>query len=326
MNIKIRHLFSRNIGYKIFSVVCAVIVWFVVTGQAETFSFLGTKTVPVQVELRNTPANLIVLNELPTIHVDVSAQNSDKEIHAYIDLENAAINTDTGPTSYTIKVDPGEGGTVKKVSPSTLPLDIDKLSDKSMHVETQIIGKPAKGYVAGDPILTPSEVVVRGPQSIIDKMEKVGVEVNIDGADSTLRTSRPIVYKDFGVFNIFSPDPEYKRLTALTGAVDVIVPIYEAGSISKIVPLSVTIDGTVANGYEVLSAEPLPAVITLIGPEQTLAEISEVHLGALSVDDLNSSKVFDIDSAALSLPEKVIMVLDTKIKVLISLHDKIVNI
>ena len=309
MNINIRHFFGRNIRYKIISVICAIMVWFWVTDQTESFSFLGTKTVPVQVELRDIPANLVILNELPVVRVDVSGQNRDKDIHAYIDLKNPAI----GEASYTIEVEPVDGMTVKKISPQSLPLNIDKLSDKPMPIQVRVTGKPASGYAAGDPILTPGEVVVRGPQGTIDKMEKVVVDINIDGANSTLRTSRPI----------FAPNPELNELkgvTALTGAVDVIVPIYDADSIRRVVPLSISIDGTVADGYELLSSELLPAAVTLIGPKQALAEISDLHLGTLSVEDLKSSRVFDIDPEDLPLPEKVIVALGTKIKVLVGVR------
>ncbi|MCL1851734.1 MAG: CdaR family protein [Peptococcaceae bacterium] len=319
MKINWRHIFGRNIRYKIISLVCAVTFWFWVTGQAESFSLLGNRIISVQVELRNAPADMVVLNDLPIVSVEVNWQNRQlgvKDVNAYIDLKDAAL----GKGSYLVEAETLDGSSISKISPRTVPLNIDQMSDKPMRVDAQVSGKPAVGYVAGDPILSPEEVVVRGPKSIVDKMEKVAVEINIDDADSTLRASMPILYKDFGIFNLFAPDPGLKKLTALTGAVEIIIPIYEAGNTSKRVPLSVDVDGKTADGYELRSFEPLPGVVTLLGSFQSLEQISSVDLGTISIEGLDENKTFEFDSSTLVLPEGVSAMVGVKIKVLVSVR------
>ncbi|MCL1791224.1 MAG: CdaR family protein [Peptococcaceae bacterium] len=314
-----RNFFSRNIRYKVISLACAVTFWFWVTGQAETFSLLGNRVISVQVELRNAPANMVVLNDLPTVSVEVNWQSRQlgvKDVNAYIDLKDATL----GKASYAVEAETLDGSGVSKISPRTVPLNIDQLIDKPMEVDVLVFGKPAQGYVAADPILIPEEVVVRGPKSIVDKMEKVAVEINIEGIDSTLRSSKPIQYKDFGILNLFAPDPGLKKLTALTGAVEIIVPIYEAEYASKRVPLVVDVEGKTAEGYELRSFDPLPAAVTLIGLPQDLEGIVSVDLGTISIEGVKENKTFEFDTRSLDLPQGVSVATDAKINVLVSVR------
>jgi YbbR domain-containing protein len=90
---------------------------------------------------------------------------------------------------------------------------------------------------------------------------------------------------------IFASNTNLSSLKVQPETVDVIVPIYAQGTVSKSVPLKVTTTGAPANGLAVRLVSPIPTNVELLGSNDLLKNIQEINLGTINVEDLPRKKL-----------------------------------
>jgi YbbR domain-containing protein len=320
----VRDIFKRNLGYKVISLILAMGFWFWITSTAEDTGLFGERTLSVHLMTYNQPANLVIISDIPTISVRLDNENQGvnvQELFAYVDLQDAVA----GEHSYPVKMDVPEGVTIKDISPKNVVLRMDMVKDKIVPVEVKVAGAPAAGYIAGQPLITPPVVNVRGATSILEKLEYVVVEANITGQQESIRIARPVTFQDLEGKGIFAPDPDLESLKAFPDTVEIVIPIYPKGTASKAVPIRVSTSGTPAAGMTVRAATPLPPRVELWGTEEALRGIQEINLGPVDVSGVSSNKVVDIPLSTIRLPEGVTFSEGTKLSVLLQVGPSSVN-
>ena len=101
----------------------------------------------VKLQQRNVAENMVVLNAPDNIKVKVSGQRSllggvtEKEVIAYIDCDGR----DVGQQYLPVHAQFPEGQVVE-VYPNNIYVYLDKISERTMPVETVVIGLPANDY------------------------------------------------------------------------------------------------------------------------------------------------------------------------------------
>lgn len=314
-------ILRRNLGYKIISLVLAIVFWLWITSQAEPAGLWGKQTREVPLVVNNQPANLVIISDIPSsITVRLDNNNIEegvnvKNLFAYIDLKDAVA----GEQSYEVMIDAPEGVVIESKSPGAVVLKLDTVKDKIIPVIANIIGTPADGFIHGNPIITPPVVNVRGPTSVLDKLEEVVVEVNVTSASESMRVARPVTFKDMQGRGVFASNPNLESLQAFPNTVEIIVPLYAKGTASKTVPLKANTRGTPAQGLTVRAVTPLPSQIQLTGDEKVLNTIQQLSLGTVDVSGLTGNKVYNIPLTGIDLPEGVSFVEGTSLSVLVQI-------
>lgn len=305
---------KRNAGYKLISLILAILAWLLVTNQSSDQILNGDKmTVPLVI--RNQPFNSIVMTKLPSVIVRLKGNNPSvnvKDLFAYVDLSGAA----SGEQTYTVKMDAPPGIQVLDIQPNKITLQLDTVQEKEIPVQAQITGEPAEGFVLGNPILRPSVVNVRGPSTILSTLDKVQVEVNVAGAGETLQSSHPVLFRDKAGKPIYGPDPGVEVLTSSPSVIDVIIPVQPKSLANKTVRLRVSSKGTPATGMVLRSLVPVPGSVQVYGTPDALKGFDALAIGPVDITGLNGDKVFDIPLDQVSLPSGVTFAAGTKITVL----------
>jgi len=319
-----RDIIRRNFEYKVVALLLAIIFWLWITSQNEPNGLFGKQTLNVPLVTYNQPPNLVVISDIPPISVRLDNNNQGinvKELFAYVDLKDALA----GEHSYEVHMDAPEGVKIEDISPSNVIIRLDTVKDKIVPVLAQVKGSPASGFVAGQPLITPPVVNVRGPTSILEKLESVVVEADVTGMKESMRVARPVGFKDIESKGIFATDPNLESLHAYPDTVEVVIPIYPKGTASKTVPLRVTTRGTPAEGMAVRMVSPLPSQVELLGDEENLQNIQSVNLGSVDVGGLSSNRVIDIPLSSVTLPEGVSFAEGTKLSVMVYIGPSSVN-
>lgn len=323
-----RDILQRNLGYKIISLILAISFWVWITSQTQETGLFGEHKLTVPLVTYNQPPNLVVISDIPTISVQLDYNNqgiSVKDLFAYVDLTDAAA----GEHSYLVYMDTPEGVELKDISPKNVVLRLDTVKDKIVPVIVDITGAPAGGFVAGQPIITPPVVNVRGPTSILEKLDNVVVGVDVTGMKESMIVARPVTFKDVEGKGIFAPDPKLESVNAFPATIEVIVPIYSKGSATKTVPLRAATNGRPLEGMSVRMVTPLPSQVLLLGDEEILKTMQYVNLGTVEISGLSSNKVVDIPLSSVKLPEGISFSEGTKLRVMIyigpSLVDRIIK-
>jgi YbbR domain-containing protein len=180
-------LFRGNVPLRLASLALAAGLWFVIAGRQTS-----ERGVPVPVELRNLPRDLELTGDaVDTVDVRVRASpgliNSldSGKVLATIDLAGAEEG------ERIVQLTPGMiqvpfGFRVVKITPSLLPLNLERTQHKTIPVRPRVIGRPAPGFEVAEIASDPAEVRVAGPRSRVQKIESAFTEpVSVEGTDRT---------------------------------------------------------------------------------------------------------------------------------------------
>ncbi len=166
----IRVLF-RNLGYKLLSLLIAIVLWFAVLGGERR----TTISLNVPVECRNIPANLEISSDLPD--------------RIYVEIEGPSARLREGDTGRTVAIldlsgvdTPGErtfnigpdnvrlapGMRVLRAIPAQVRLRFERPARREVPVTVRFASPPPQGYqVAGTEVIPP-KLVLLGPESRVN--------------------------------------------------------------------------------------------------------------------------------------------------------------
>lgn len=195
-----RNLF-KNPVQKLLAFSFALIIWALaptarkeILTEAQFFVPVSYVNLPKDIEITSPP--------LQSVSVAVEFSQKDiKDIHpsnfqVIIDLEKA----ESGEKEYTIlprNIKSPSSVNVVKVSPEKIKLAFEKSIERTLPVHPVFIGELAKGYVIKKVILDPQSLKIRGPVSVLRKMEQLETRaINIDQVDSDLDMVVHVLFPD----------------------------------------------------------------------------------------------------------------------------------
>ena len=174
-----------NSSYKVLAVVLAVFVWFLArkSGEPIQMSFYAP------VVFKNVSPEFQVTSDPPQVNIVVHTNSRDsfnpQEIQAVLDLDKAQ----EGTLSYVmtenhilspVKVE------ITRIHPSQITVRIEELIEKSFSIKPRYQGTPKKGYLLGDIKIVPDTLTMRGPRSVLEKMEYISAhEIVLEGLNES---------------------------------------------------------------------------------------------------------------------------------------------
>lgn len=173
-------------------------------------------------------------------------------VHALVDLSGLAAGTYRLDVQVQVRVQPVR---VISFSPEQLDLALEALVTRSLSVELSLTGKPAIGYQAGDAALDPAEVVVSGPESLVNQVAIVSLSLDLSDLRQNVETTLALQALD-------DTGAPITGLTLHPDSVQVSLPITQEGGYRDLAVKVVTI-GRPANGYRLTNIAPIPPVVTV---------------------------------------------------------------
>ena len=170
-----------NVYFKVLAVVLAVFVWFLArkSGEPIQMSFYAP------VVFKNVSPSFQVTSDPPQVNIVVLTNSRDsfnpQEIQAVLDLNKAQ----EGTLSYVltenhilspVKVE------ITRINPSQITVRLEELIEKSFSIKPRYQGTPKKGYLMRDIRIIPDTLTMRGPRSMLEKLEHVSAhEIELEG-------------------------------------------------------------------------------------------------------------------------------------------------
>ena len=179
----------RHIGLKLLSVVVATLLWMVVTGDP-----VVERTMRVGLELQRAPVGLELVGGVPdTVAVRVRGPASrlsglaPADVSAIVDLDGVRAGRRLFPLTPE-QVTAPFGIEVIQVTPPALPLTFEATASAVVPVRPRVEGTPVPGHSVTNVSVTPSQVRVEGPESVVRGLTEVFTElVSIERATSLVR-------------------------------------------------------------------------------------------------------------------------------------------
>ena len=170
-----------NVYFKVLAVVLAVFVWFLArkSGEPIQMSFYAP------VVFKNVSPSFQVTSDPSQVNIVVLTNSRDsfnpQEIQAVLDLDKAQ----EGTLSYVltennilspVKVE------ITRINPSQITVRLEELIEKSFSIKPRYQGTPKKGYLMRDIRIIPDTLTMRGPRSVLEKLEHVSAhEIELEG-------------------------------------------------------------------------------------------------------------------------------------------------
>ena len=185
---------------------------------------------------------------------------------------------------------------VVTVIPSSVLLTMEPLVSRTLPVQSTLSGQPALGYQAGDLTLEPREVVVAGPESLISRVARVRVPVNLSGSRESVEQDIPVEALDLN-------NARVTGITIQPDAAHVSLPVSRQGGFRDMA-VKVAVRGQVAPGYRLDSISVFPPVVTVYSDNPDLVNTLPGVVETQPVD-LNAASSNISLRVSLDLPEGV---------------------
>lgn len=164
------------------------LIWFLVVGADQM-----DMTLTVPIEILNLPQQTVIYNQYRkdakvTLRGPrtIMQEMRSRSLSLPIDLsqvkppDTVVISTDSLPLQL-----PG-GVSMLRIQPASITLSIDELTEKDIPVQATTKGKLAPGYALQDITLSPENILVSGPRSLLERQQSLKtVPVDLDGRSKT---------------------------------------------------------------------------------------------------------------------------------------------
>ena len=189
---------TNNLGLKVISVFLAFFVWLAVVNIANPETD-GSREIPLEIVNGNvltaSGKTYEIIGDVDTvvvsykIRVQDSGSVSSSDFKAYVDL--AEMYEPTGAVPVKIDVNNSRVSSVT-ARPSVVRVDTEDLQRKQFELTAYLEGHAASGYREGNVTISPTQIYVSGPVSLVGQISTVGISINVEGADSDMSGTLPI--------------------------------------------------------------------------------------------------------------------------------------
>lgn len=318
-----KNWFTTNMGLKILSVFFAVGLWMIVVNIDDPVTTKTFKNIPVVFENETvlSDAGLVyqVLDGSNSVSFTVRAKRSvvesltNSDFKAVADFSERISETSVPVKVYALK---NEDKILDiNLQKNTVKISIEEEIVKKVPVNLQVTGNTAEGHTVGDTTVSPSEITVSGPQSLVDDI--ASMEVVLDASNASEDISTQI---EGQLFDKNGDEVDDERLYCSTTKFDIKAKLLH----TKSVDLDFSVEGTVKDGYRYTEMHYSPTTVLLAGNVDDLKEISTIVIPAseLNIDgaDKDIEKTVDVSKY---LPENLKLVNDSdkKVKVTIKVEE-----
>lgn len=259
--------FSKNIRTFLWALALALAVWIAAVTAADPDEVRAYPT-PIKVEVVGQDPGLVINGSLPQeVQVTLRAPQSvwdqliarPDSVRAVLDL--SGLSAGQHKLNFQIQVDVRPVRIVT-VSPASVILDLEPLVTRTLSLETSLSGQPAVGYQPGDLTVEPKEIVIAGPESLVSRVTRTRVLVNLNGIRESIDQAIAVEALDENNAPVtgISIHPETAHVT---------LPVSRQGGYRDMA-VKVVVRGQVASGYRLDSISVFPPVVTVYSSDTAL--------------------------------------------------------
>jgi YbbR domain-containing protein len=284
-----------NLGLFLFSLLLALFFWAVAT-ESEDPTKRDTLANPVEIEIEGLPEDRVTydaenMRVWVTVRAPTSIWNSLRtdDFHAYIDLSDTPTGTLDVPVQVELESEPTEVTEIAEISPKTVQITVEELSEKDVPVTINIQGTPAVGFQMQANEVVPQSVRVRGPETFVQQVTKAQVIVSVNDKQGDIQS-------DYQPVPLDDNDDPVSRVEIAPKMVTVNIPIEPLGYLRDLA-VTPALQGQPAPDYRVSNLVVRPPVVKVFGPPEAVRNTS----GYLQTQPINLTGITQSMTTPVSL-------------------------
>ncbi|HEY8170294.1 MAG TPA: CdaR family protein [Candidatus Limnocylindria bacterium] len=290
----------RNWQLKLAAVAVATVLY---TGLVFSGTF-SDESIRLRIEQSGVSRDVFVLSgDLGLVEVRYRVANdqainvTEADFVASVDIAEYDMQRAPEPQQLPVEVATlRDGIEVLEITPSEVRVEVDRIEVRSVPVEVDT-GAIPDGLEIDDPVVSATEVEVRGPASVVESVDRAVAFISIPASGIDVNEAVDLVAVDTrdqpvaaGTVEI---DPETVSVQVAVRAIETQTTVAVRPNVEP---------GTPAPGFalEVLQVEP--STVTIVGLPEVLAEIDSIQTAPISIDGVSSDQTFEVE---LELPDGV---------------------
>jgi YbbR domain-containing protein len=307
---------TRNISLKILSLLLAVFLWVVILNVDDpviTDTIRNIEVTKVNEKALESKDKIYEVVSGDTVDVKVKGKRSvieklrPTDFQAIADLSQLsvvyAVPIDVLPvTRYRDDVE------IIKQETTTMKVSLENLVGQDFRIDVVEKGTVAEGYYLSEKKTSPNMIQVSGAESVINKISKVIVEVdvsNMHNSNNTL-TAVPKVYDKNGTLM------DTSNLTLSYDEVVVSIMLVP----TKKVRLDIKLTGTPFDGYEYVEFKYDPLYVMIAGEQEVLDKVPYIS-GNYNIDNKRESFDDQINIVDLITEDDIILIDENQVALLV---------
>ncbi|HEX6270900.1 MAG TPA: CdaR family protein [Anaerolineales bacterium] len=295
--------FVKNLRTLLLAIVLGFSVWISAVTAADPDEVRAPITVPL--EIIGQEPSLVITNDIPSaIRVTLRAPRSVWEqlttqqnaVRAILDLTGLSADEHDLEVQILIDVRPVQ---IVLVEPAMITVNLEPLTTRTLPVVLSLSGQPAVGYQAGEATIEPGEVIISGPESLVEQVARARVLVRLDGVRESIEQAMRIELLN-------EQNTRLDGITINPESALVSIPVSQQGGFRD-VAVKVIVQGQQAAGYRLENISVFPPVVTVSAKDPEL--VSGLP-GIVETEplDLQNAKQDIATRLELDLPEGVTIV------------------
>ncbi|NLO25785.1 MAG: hypothetical protein GX114_06550 [Clostridiales bacterium] len=283
-------MINKKMNTRIISVLFAVALWLYVASDQNPVEYKPIKDVPVQlINTETIVTSGLVIKDPQQYKIDVNLQGKRSvlaEIKASDIIAEADLrgHTQRGVNNVPIEVR-GLPGNVELVdfTPKSIKVNMEQISSVQVPVTVSTEGRPMEGYTALPPVITPGEVLVSGPESLLNNIRVATAVMKLAGATGDLQE----------VLAVKAVDAENNDVAGVTlnpNIVEVTVPVRK----TKLINIEPSVEGQPSVEWEITDIQLNRDTIVVYGEESVLQTINSIKTEPVSLAGINRNTNFNV--------------------------------
>lgn len=297
--------------------ILALIVWIAAVSTADpNEERLYPKPIPIQI-LGLSSDLVITQQSADSLQATLRAPRSvwqeildskQPPIRAHVDASTLQDGTYTLPVQIEINTHPLR---LIEAAPDTVTIQVEKLVTRTLPIHLTVYGEPAVGYEAGDPISEQTSVILTGPESKVNSVQRVQARISISG-------SRESVDQLISLTALDKNNQPVNGLILTPESIHVLLPITLRGGYRD-VAVKVNVQGAPASGYRLTSISVYPPIVTVFSADPNLVESLPSFVETQPLDLQNLTE--DIETRlTLALPDGISVVGEQTVRVVVDIE------
>ncbi len=308
--------FSRNTGPKIVSIIFALVMWLYVMGEVNPEVIEEWKNVEVQLlNVQEMAQNGLVILGDDNFTVNVKVKGKRNELYK-VNSSDIAVKADIrgfrkGVNSVPIEYTAPTSIDIEEINPKEIKVTLDEIITKQKPVIVKIVGKTTEGYEPSKPSVSPGEVIIEGPETIVNTVDSVIVNVNVGDKSEDIKNKLPLTA-------VNSQGKEVIGINIRESLVEVRLPIYKV----KEVPILVKFEGEPKENYKITNFATTTSAILIKGPQSIVDKVNEIKTEPVNINGLEETVTQEIklqlpsgiETPYLTEPPSIILTVEEIIK------------
>jgi YbbR domain-containing protein len=223
---------------------------------------------PVQVQIIGQDPSLMLNSDVPKeVEVTLRAPRSiwnlieanAQVVRAILDLSGLSSGSHNVSLQIQVDVRPVQ---IVSVSPKNIDILLEPLATQTLKVNVNLAGEVSIGYQSGEALIEPTEVIVSGARSQVQKVKRAQVSINLNGIRENFDQSLPVDVLD-------QNGQPVSGLTLSPSSIHVTLPVSQQGGYRD-VAVKVIVTGRVASGYRLTDISVFPPIVTVFAGDPQL--------------------------------------------------------